>query len=612
MSKKDMSKANSRKKKMSQENLSQENLSKENGNEKKQDWRLLKRLFPYLRKRLGLVIAAIFLMLVMDVAGVLHPYLVKVGIDRDIGARDLGGLAQTVLWLLAVMVIAFVFMILFNYAVQYLGQKLLFDLRIDLFRHMIYLSNDYFDKTAVGKTLTNITNDVESIREFISQGVVTVIGELLKVFFIFIAMMAVNIKLAFLSFTMIPIFVVVTLYFRKSIRIGYRGVRKANSEINTSLQESITGIREIIQFNYKNKSKETFEEANKHYLDSFLKVVHAYAMYFPVIEIVANISMVIILFFAHSALGVSIHIGEIFAFFAYITMFFRPLRQLAERFNMFQSAMAAAERTFKLLDRQITVKNPPDPLPPPQKMQGRIVFKNVNFAYKPENPVLQNVSFEIRPGEKVALVGYTGSGKTTIINLINRFYDIQAGQILVDGIPVNRFDLPYLRSRISTVPQDPFIFTGTVSENIAMHDPTISLDQIVEAAQQVNADKFIGQLPMKYDEPVLEEGKRLSVGQKQLLSFARGIVHKPDILILDEATSSIDSETEKLIDAATEKLLENRTAIIIAHRLSTIRKVDRILVFNKGVLVEQGSHRELLEKEGIYNRLYQSQAFALN
>jgi len=585
----------------------------ENGKEeKKQDWRLLKRLLPYLKRRLFLVSVTIAFMLIMDIAGVLHPYLIKVGIDQNVIKNDLPGLGHTVLLLGIVLVTAFLFQILFGYAVQFLGQKLLYDLRIDLFRHMIYLSNNYFDKTPVGKTLTNITNDVESIREFISQGVVTVVGELLKVFFILAAMMLINFKLALLAFITLPFFAIVTMFFRKSIRTGYRGVRKANAQINTNLQESITGIREIIQFNYKDKSKENFEASNRFYLDSYLKVIHAYALYFPMIEIVSNIGMVIILIFAHQSLGVSVQVGEIFAFFSYLNMFFRPLRQLAERFNMFQSAMAAAERTFRLLDTDITVKNPIAPKSPTENFKGKISFKNVNFAYNAENPVLKNVSFEIQPGEKVALVGFTGSGKTTIIKLINRLYDIQSGTLAIDDIPVGEYDLDELRTRIATVPQDPFLFTGTVAENISMHDPSISLRDIVNAASHVNAHQFIDKLPEKYDENVLEEGKRLSVGQKQLISFARGVVRNPRIFILDEATSNIDSETEKLIDVAMEKIFEGRTSIIIAHRLSTIQKVDRILVFNKGRLVEEGTHQELLKKEGIYNRLYQTQAFSLH
>lgn len=578
----------------------------------KKDWRLLRRLMPYLKGHLFLAVVSLVFMLIMYICSVIHPYLVKVGIDRDIVNRDPVGLQHTALLLLTVLAAAFVFQVFFNYVIQYLGQRLLFDLRMDLFKHTVSLSSDYFDRTPVGKTLTNITNDVEAIREFISEGLVTVVGELFKVFFILGAMVLINYKLALLSIILMPIFVVVTIVFRKSIRTGYRGVRQANAEINTILQESITGIREIIQFNYKEKSKESFDQANTRYLISFLKVVHAYALYFPVIEVVANISMVVILFFAHSALGVSIHVGEIFAFFSYINMFFRPLRQLAEQFNVFQAAMAAAERTFKLLDEPVTVRNSPEPIPITNGLKGKITFKNVGFAYKPDTPVIKDVSFEISPGEKVALVGYTGSGKTTIINLISRLYDIQSGEIAIDGIPVHRYDMNQLRFHIATVPQDTFIFTGTVAENISLHDPGITQEQVVEACRQVNADKFIEELPLKYDEPVLEEGKRLSVGQKQLLSFARGVVRKPDILVLDEATSNIDSETEKLIDAALENLLKDRTAILIAHRLSTIRKVDRILVFNKGRLVEEGTHQELLKKQGVYTRLYQTQAFSLN
>ena len=587
-------------------------MSEEKKDVKSIDWRLLRRLMPYLNRHLLLVVGTVIFMLIMDIAGVLHPYLIKVGIDRDVTSGNLDGLQQTSLILLVVMITAFLFQVLFNYAVQYLGQRLLYDLRIDLFKHVVYLSNDYFDKTAVGRTLTNVTNDVESIRQFISEGVVSVVGELLKVVFILLAMVMINFKLAILAFIVIPVFVTVTILFRHSIRTGYRGVREANARINTTLQESITGIREIIQFNYKTKSKENFEKSNSLYLESFLKVVHAYALYFPTIEIVSNFSMVIILFFAHLVLGVSIFVGEIFAFFTYINMFFRPLRQLAERFNMFQSAMAASERIFKLLDTPMTIKNPANPEPIGPRFKGKITFKDIHFSYKPDNPVLKGISFEIKPGEKVALVGYTGSGKTTIINLINRLYDIGSGELLIDDVPIHHYDMQELRSRIATVPQDPFIFTGTIRDNISMHNPGVSLKDVVNAAKYVYADKFIEELPGKYDENVLEEGKRLSEGQKQLLSFARGVVRNPSILILDEATSSIDSETEQFIDAAVENLLKDRTAIIIAHRLSTIRKVDRILVFNKGRLVEEGSHRELLESDGIYSRLYQTQAFAAN
>jgi ABC-type multidrug transport system fused ATPase/permease subunit len=409
---------------------------------------------------------------------------------------------------------------------------------------------------------------------------------------------------------MIPVFVIVTVLFRKSIRTGYRGVRKANARINTSLQESITGIREIFQFNYKKRSLEHFEKANQYYLVSFLKIIHAYALYFPVIEVVSNISMIIIFLFAHRALGVSVNLGEIFAFFAYINMFFRPLRQLAERFNMFQAAMAAAERIFKLIDQPVVVKNLENPISITKKLKGKISFRNVNFRYRKNNLVLKDLSFDIKPGEKVAIVGHTGSGKTTIINLLNRFYNIHSGDILVDDISINKYSVCDLRSQIATIPQDPFFFTGTVAENISMYDPKISLDRIIAVSKQVFADKFIEKLPNKYQENILEEGKRLSIGERQLLSFARGLLRNPSIFILDEATSNIDSATENLIEAAIDNLLKDRTGIIIAHRLSTIRKVDRILVLNKGRCVEEGNHKQLLKRDGVYSRLYKAQAFS--
>lgn len=579
--------------------------------ERQLDWKLLKRLLPYLRNYWFLAVSSVALMVLIGVFSVLHPYLIKYGVDQNISKGDLPGLWNTAYLLLGVMLGSFLFSVLFEYTVQFLGQRMLLDLRLDLFRHTLSLSREYFDRTAVGKTLTNITNDVEAIRAFVSEGIVTVVGELLKVGFILLAMMLVNYKLALLTFLSLPLFFIATMLFRKSIRSGFRGVRRANAEINTALVESITGIREIIQFTHKDKSKDSFESSNRHYLDAYLKVVNAYALYFPILEIVSNISLLIILLFAHFTIGVSVHVGEIFAFFAYINMFFRPLRELAEKFNMFQSAMAASERVFRLLDTSAAVSNPPTPILAPRKFVGSIEFRDVTFAYKPGTPVLSQISFTIQPGERVALVGFTGSGKTTIINLINRFYDVQEGSILVDGVDIRSYDLRTLRQQIAVVPQDPFLFTGTIGQNISLHDPQLTMEQIQEAARKVNASEFIDALPGKFDEEVLEEGKKLSVGQKQLLSFARAVVRDPSILILDEATSSIDSRTETFIEAATRELIAQRTSIIIAHRLSTIQAVDRILVLNKGRLAEDGTHQELIAREGMYSRLYKTQAMSL-
>jgi len=576
------------------------------------DWKLLKRLSPYIRRHAGLLALSLFCMLGLDVTGVLHPYLIKVGIDQHVMKGDLNGLSHTCWILGGVLVSNFFFFVAFNYCVQYLGQRLLFDLRLDLFTKVLALSNNYFDVTAVGKTLTNVTNDVEAIRQFISEGIVSVLGDLLKLVFILVAMLLLNFRLALLAFITIPAFVLATIAFRTHIRIGYRGVRKANSEINTALVETITGMKEIHLFNHEAQSEKTFDGYNRHYLNAFLKVVHSYALYFPVIEIVSNVSMVIILIYTHFAIGKTVEIGVIFAFFSYINMFFKPLRQMAEKFNMFQSAMAAAERVFTLLDEKVVITSQPDPIRQTRPFHGEIRFHNVTFAYQPGAPVLKNVSFTIHPGEKVAIVGHTGSGKTTIINLLNRLYDIQEGEISIDGINIQDYDLADLRKQIATVPQDVFVFTGTVGENISLHDPHITRRNIEYAAQQVYADRYIERLPKRYDENILEEGKLLSVGQRQLLSFARAFVRNPSIVILDEATSNIDSETEALIEAGVKNLLAWKTAIIIAHRLSTIKNVDRILVLHKGELVEEGTHESLLQQGGLYQQLYEMQALMVN
>ncbi len=576
------------------------------------DWKLVKRLSPYLRHHLLLLGLALLLLFGVDLTDVLHPYLIKIGIDQHVAAKDLPGLARTCLLLGLVLVSNFLMFVGFNYTIQYLGQRLLFDLRLDLFRKVLSLSNEYFDGTAVGKTLTNVTNDVEAIREFISEGVVSVLGDFVKIAFVVTAMLLLNVRLSLLAFTIIPVFVLATLAFRKSIRSGYRDARAANSEINTSLVETITGVKEIHLFNHKDESSRRFAGYNRHYLDAYLRVVHSYSLYFPVIEVVANLSMIIILGYTHFIAGTALEIGVIFAFFAYIHLFFKPLRQMAEKFNMFQSAMAATERIFRLLDREAAITNHPQARRIHGRFHGEITFDRVNFAYKPGAPVMKNVSFTIKPGEKVAIVGHTGSGKTTIINLLNRLYDVQEGAVLIDGVNIKEYDMADLRTQIATVPQDVFLFTGTIANNIALHDPRISRQAIEEAAHQVYADRYIQRLPQQYDEHILEEGKLLSVGQRQLLSFARAFVRQPSIVVLDEATANIDSETESLIEAGVKNLLAGKTAIIIAHRLSTIKSVDRILVLHKGELVEQGTHHSLLRQGGLYKQLYAMQALMSN
>ncbi len=574
------------------------------------DLKLIKNLFPYLNKYKKIIFLSMVILILINVLSVLQPYLIKVGIDKNIMQNDYSGLKNTVLILFFVITIGFGFNFFFNYIVQLIGQKILLDLRMDIFRRVLKLSNAYFDKTPVGKTLTNITSDVEAIRGFISEGVITVLGELLKVVFILIAMVIINYQLAILTLLSIPFFIIGTMLFRSSIRKGYDGVRKANSEINISLVETTTGIKEILLFDHKKRSDEKFDRSNKDYKKAYLKVIFAYSLYFPIIEVVSNISMMIVFYYAHILIGTSLGVGEIFAFFFYINMFFRPLRELAEKFNMFQSAMAAAERIFKLMDRKIEIEGGWDIIPDNgSEFENMIEFRNISFEYKRGVPVLKNVSFSIKKGEKIAIVGNTGSGKTTIINLINRLYDVGSGQILLNGTDIRELSLVELRKKIGVVPQDPFMFTGTIAENISLFDHKLDSNKIINAAIMVNADLFIKKFVEGYDENVLEEGKKLSSGQKQLISFARVIVRDPSVIVLDEATSNIDSETELYIEKATRKVMKERTAIIIAHRLSTIKMVDRIIVLNKGVIEETGDHSGLIKKRGLYYNLYKTQAF---
>jgi ATP-binding cassette subfamily B multidrug efflux pump len=578
---------------------------------------MLARLLPYIRGSGWLALGALFSLLAVDAANVLQPYLIKTAIDTNIAGKDAAGLGRTALLLGLTMICAFLFQALFNYGIQYLGQKLVYGLRQRLFGKVVSLSNDYFDRTPVGNTLTNLSNDVEALREFISEGIVSVLGDLLQVVFILAAMLLINPGLALITFATLPLFIVATILFRSGIRAGFREVRKANAEINVTLSETISGIREVHQFGTEKESRESFDASNRHYLKAYLRIVNAYALFFPAIEVVTNVSMILILLFAHFAIGTRLHAGEIFAFFVYINMFFWPLRQLAEKFNLLQSAIAATERIFTLLDEKASIVSPEPgadgsalPVPGTRKA-GEVVFDNVSFHYSADAPVIRGISLRIAPGEKVAVVGPTGSGKTTLGCLISRLYDVKEGSILLDGRDVRSIPLSELRSSVATVPQDVFLFTGTVAENISLYHPAVDWRLVEHAAREVRANRFIANLPKGYAEEVREEGKRLSEGQKQLLGLARAFARNPSLVILDEATSNIDSETEHLIEDGIAHLLSGRTAIIIAHRLSTIRSVDRILVMQHGRIVEQGTHEELLRQGGLYFRLYEMQSLML-
>ena len=573
--------------------------------------KVLRRLLPYVRRYALLGAGALACLVIVDAATVLQPYLVKHAIDTNVVGKDLAGLGHTGILLVLVTLAAYGFSVLSGWGIQYLGQRLLLDLRMDLFRKVLGLSNDYFDKTPVGTTLTNLSNDLEALREFIADGIVSTAGDLLKVALILVAMLLINFSLALVAFVTIPLFVTAALLFRARIRSGFREVRKANGEINVALSETISGVREIHQFGYEEQSRTSFAKNNTHYLGAYLKVVNAYALFFPAIEIVTNASMILTLLVAHFWVGVTLRIGEIFAFFAYINMFFWPLRQLAEKFNLLQSARAATERIFVLADEKVTIISPPDVHGRELASPAELVFENVQFHYAADTPVLRGISFRVAPGEKVAIVGPTGSGKTTLISLVTRLYDVRAGRILLDGIDVREIPLETLRTAVATVPQDVFLFTGTVAENISLHNPTADWRVVEHAAQEVRANRFVAKLPRGYAEEVGEEGRRLSEGQRQLLGLSRAFARNPGLVILDEATSNIDSETEHLIGEGIQRLLADRTALIIAHRLSTIQRADRILVLLGGEIVQEGRHDELVGREGLYRQLYEMQSLLL-
>jgi ATP-binding cassette, subfamily B, multidrug efflux pump len=572
---------------------------------------LLRRLLPYITRYAWLGIGALACLIIVDAAGVIQPYLVKRAIDVDVAGRNLADLARTGVLIAIILVSGYVFQVISGYGIQYLGQRLLLDLRMDLFRKVLSLSSDFFDRTPVGNTLTNLSNDLEALREFISEGIVSVAGDLLRVCMILVAMLLINFTLALVTFITIPLFLTATFLFRASIRSGFRQVRKANGEINVALSETISGVREIHQFGYEKEARASFARNNRSYRSAYMRVVNAYALFFPAIEIVTNASMILILLAAHFLMGAGLHIGEIFAFFAYINMFFWPLRQLAEKFNLLQSAVAATERIFKLMDEKVTIVSPPAAAAQPVASPASLVFDNVSFRYAADAPVLRGISFRVEPGEKVAIVGPTGAGKTTLISLVTRLYDVQDGRIMLDGKEVRSLPLEQLRTAVATVPQDVFLFTGTVAENISLYRDSVDWRTIEHAAQEVRANRFVAALPKGYGEQVGEEGKRLSEGQQQLIGLSRAFARNPSLVILDEATSNIDSETEHLISEGIQRLLKDRTALIIAHRLSTIKTVDRILVLQRGKVVQEGSHDELVSRDGLYRQLYEMQSLML-
>jgi len=588
------------------------------------DARLMRRLLEYLRPYrlvVALALAAIFVYGILQAA---PPYLLKIEVDRylDPSTRHqvpgfLGRFLSANPWV-GVMQIAFAFFLptvaatfllefLQSFAMQLVGQKVMYDLRKQIFGHLQRLEMSYYDRNPVGRMVTRVTTDVDVLNDLFASGVVAIFGDFFTLLSIMVVMLSLDWRLALLSFSVLPFIVLITMAFRRAVRESYRRIRVAIARINAYLQEHLTGMPVLQLFNRETRSYEEFEKINRDHMDAYKDSILAYGLFYPAVELLGVVAIVIILEFGGGmVLRGAVTLGTAIAFIQYSQRFFRPIQDLSDKYNILQAAMASAERIFKLLDTPVTIQDPASPRPM-ARAEGHVEFRDVGFAYRGDHRVLENVSFTLEPGETLAVVGHTGAGKTTLASLLLRFYDVQAGQVLFDGVDLRELRLADLRRNFGIVLQDPFLFSGTIASNIRLGTAWITEAQVREAARRVNILDFVESLPQRFDEPVKERGATLSVGQKQLLSFARALAHNPRILILDEATSSVDPETEHLIREGLRRLLENRTALVIAHRLSTIQNASKIVVMHKGRVREVGTHQELLRRRGIYHKLYQLQ-----
>lgn len=586
------------------------------------DAQLTRRLLGYLRPYKGRVLFALALTLAINPLELVNPYLFKVAVDSYIVpvigghvalAAGLRGLAWVVLGFLATLVFGFTLAYIQIRVMQRVGQQTMYDLRREIFSHLQRLPMSFFDRSPVGRLVTRVTTDVDALNELFAAGIVTMLNDVVLLVIMAGLMLYWNWRLALAAFAVLPVILVVTLVFRTNVRDANRRIRTAIARINAFLQEHISGMAVVQLFNRERKAREQFAKLNRTHMEAYKDAILAFALFYPAVEFLGVTAVALLLWFGGlRVLAGGLEVGVVLAFMQYAQRFFRPIQDLSEKFNILQTAMASSERIFKLLDEPVTITSPADARGL-AKPRGEIEFRHVWFAYRggaepgEDDWVLRDVSFRVAPGQTVALVGHTGAGKTTIIQLLLRFYDIQRGQILLDGTDIRLFDLEALRRHFGIVLQDPFLFSGTLESNVRLGTEGIDRVAVERAVAEVGLDDFVRTLPGGVTTPVTERGATFSVGQRQLVSFARALAHNPRFLILDEATSSVDTKTELLIREALDRLLEGRTALVIAHRLSTIQHADRILVLHKGRLREQGSHQELLAQRGIYYRLYQLQ-----
>ena len=585
------------------------------------DSRLMRRLLGYMRPYRGYVALSLVFLLLQSVLQVLGPLLTKIAVDRYLAptptrvptfidpylpANPWNGLAAVGMLYLGVLLGTFVFEFVQVYLMQYTGQLAMFDLRKQLMAHLQGLDVAFFDHNPVGRLVTRVTTDVDVLNDLFASGLVTILGDVLVLGFILAIMFKLSPGLTLLMLGVMPLVIVVTVIFRRSVTESYRRIRIAIAKINSYLQEHITGIVVLQLFNREAKSREEFDGVNREHMDAYKDAILAYGWFYPVVEFLSMLALAGIL--AYGGFRIergALTLGVVVAFLQYGLRFFRPIQDLSEKYNILQGAMASAERIFKLVDTPAAILPPPHPRPAP--VSSRIEFDGVWFAYKDEDWVLRDVSFSIEPGETIAVVGHTGAGKTTLISLLLRFYDVRKGALRVGGADVRQLDPQELRRQFGVVLQDPYLFTGTLEDNIRLGTEGIGRQAVEQAAEQVNLLDFINSLPDGFEHAIRERGSGLSTGQKQLISFARALAHNPRFLILDEATSSVDTETELRVREALSRMVEGRTSIVIAHRLSTIQRADRILVMHKGRLREAGTHQQLLALRGIYWKLYQLQ-----
>ncbi|RZK77139.1 MAG: ABC transporter ATP-binding protein [Pedobacter sp.] len=569
---------------------------------------LLRRVFQYVKPYRNVFAWAIVLTVLLALIAPVRPFLIQYTLDHYIMKDNYSGLLNMTILMLVLLILQAVIQFSHTLLTNTLGQSAVRDLRINVFNHITKLRLKYFDNTPIGQLITRTVSDLETIAEIFSEGLIVIIGDILMVIVIIGVMLYRDWALTIVVLLPMPLLIIATSVFQKAIKSAFQEIRTEVSNLNTYLQEHITGISIIQYFAREEQEYKKFLKINARYRDANIRSNWYYSIFFPVVEIISAMSLGLLVWYgSRSILSKPLDVtpGTIAEFILYISMLFRPIRELADKFNTLQMGMVGAERVFKVLDTDEVTRD--EGAYTPETMKGEISFQNVWFAYSDDNYVLKDISFEVKAGRTIALVGATGAGKSSTINILNRFYEIQKGNIKVDGVDIQDYKLDYLRSNIATVLQDVFLFSDTIFNNITLNNPDIRVEQVVDAAKKVGAHDFIERLPGGYQYNVMERGATLSAGQAQLISFIRALVYNPSILVLDEATSSVDTETEILIQKAIENLMQERTSIVIAHRLSTIQKADQILVLDKGEIKEVGTHQQLLRLDGYYKKLYDLQ-----